>query len=154
MRSTQFTRSCIRTLPTCSRTLNHTTQRFSSTTSPTASSSPEAGSTASGTGYAIAYCTCPTAEVVEKLSATLLERKLVACISSWPVTSQFVWQGKVEKESEHLMMIKTRADNVAALTRVIKENHPYEVPEVISADIQQGYPPYLKWLADVTEKAE
>ncbi len=112
MRSTQFTRSCIRTLPfalpSSGSTLNHSTQRFSSTTSPTASSSPEAGSTASGKGYAIAYCTCPTVEVVEKLSATLLERKLVACISSWPVTSQFVWQGKVEKESEHLMMIKTR----------------------------------------------
>jgi uncharacterized protein involved in tolerance to divalent cations len=115
----------------------------------TTSSSPE-GSTAGGKGYAIAYCTCPTTpEVLEKLSATLLERKQVACISSWPVTSQFVWQGKVEKESEHLMMITTRyphhllradllltahahahertwrsADNVAALTRVIKENHP------------------------------
>lgn len=57
----------------------------------------------------IAYCTCPNAEVVDKLSAILLEHKLVACISSWPVTSQFVWQGKLERENEHLMMIKTRS---------------------------------------------
>jgi len=102
-------------------------------------------------GYAIAYCTCPSAEVAEKLSSLLLERKLAACISSWPVTSRFVWQGKVERESEHLMMIKLKASNVENLTRVIKENHPYDVPEVISADIKQGYPPYLKWIDEVTE---
>lgn len=28
-------------------------------------------------------------------------------------------------------------------------NHPYEVAEVISLPIDQGNPPYLKWIGDV-----
>lgn len=28
-------------------------------------------------------------------------------------------------------------------------NHPYEVAEVISLPIEQGNPPYLKWIGDV-----
>lgn len=78
-----------------------------------------AASTTPSGRYAIAYCTCPSGEVVEKLSQALLERKLVACISSWPVTSQFVWEGKVQKETEHLMMIKTRCELDLAPLRLL-----------------------------------
>ncbi len=39
------------------------------------------------------------------------------------------------------MMIKTRTSDVAALTEIIKQNHPYEVPEVISVEITQGKSP-------------
>ncbi len=45
--------------------------------------------------YSIAYCTCPNAEVVDKLSSILLEKRLAACVSSHPVTSQYVWKGLI-----------------------------------------------------------
>uniref|UniRef100_A0A3Q1F0L8 CutA divalent cation tolerance homolog n=1 Tax=Acanthochromis polyacanthus TaxID=80966 RepID=A0A3Q1F0L8_9TELE len=39
------------------------------------------------------------------------------------------------------------ADNSASLATV--SNHPYEVAEVISLPIDQGNPPYLKWIGDI-----
>jgi len=37
------------------------------------------------------------------------------------------------------------------LVAVVKEMHPYEIPEIISFDIQQGYTGYLRWIDDSTE---
>lgn len=85
MRSTRFTRSFARTLPSafpsCSR-LNRTTQRFSSTMAST-SSSPEG--TAGGKGYAIAYCTCPT------VTKPVLVTKPVPPTRTGSVTNAFVF---------------------------------------------------------------
>nr|XP_029502682.1 protein CutA homolog [Oncorhynchus nerka] len=61
---------------------------------------------------------------------------------------RYEWQGKIQEDSEVLLMIKTRSSKVASLAEYVRSNHPYEVAEVISLPIEQGNPPYLKWLDD------
>ena len=48
------------------------------------------------------------------------------------------------------MVIKTRAECVAALTDAILEMQHYEAPEVIALPIEDGAgnPAYLQWLLD------
>lgn len=46
-------------------------------------------------------------------------------------------------------MIKTRSSKVDELAKYVRENHPYEVAEVISMPIENGNPPYVKWITDV-----
>ena len=58
--------------------------------------------------------------------------------------------GKIEKDEEVLMMVKTRASLVGRLTKFIEGAHPYDCPEVITMKIQEGRKEYLAWIAQNT----
>lgn len=103
----------------------------------------------------MAFVTAPTEEVAKKIAHGLVTAKLAACVNIIPkITSIYVWEGQVNEDSEVLMMIKTRTSRVAELTQYVKENHPYDVCEVISTEILQGNGPYLNWISEsVPEKS-
>ncbi len=81
------------------------------------------------------------------MGRSLVEKRLVACVNMvGPVRSVFLWKGKVEDESERLLLMKTRADRYAELETAIQELHPYDVPEVIAIPIERGSQAYLSWV--------
>jgi periplasmic divalent cation tolerance protein len=61
----------------------------------------------------------------------------------------YEWEGKINEDSEVLLMMKTRTSRVDDLTKYVREHHPYSVAEVISTSIENGNLPYLKWINDV-----
>jgi periplasmic divalent cation tolerance protein len=105
--------------------------------------------------HSFAFVTAPNEEVAKKIARGLVESKLAACVNVIPkITSIYEWQGKIEEDTEVMMMIKTRTSRLEDLTKYVKDNHPYDVPEVISSKIDQGNPAYLKWIGDlVPEKS-
>ncbi|KAI0209985.1 hypothetical protein LSAT2_005293 [Lamellibrachia satsuma] len=46
-------------------------------------------------------------------------------------------------------MIKTRTSRINDVSKFVRENHPYDVPEVISAKIENGSAPYLDWIGSI-----
>ncbi len=102
----------------------------------------------------IVLTTTPTANEAEILAEKIIEAKLAACVQILPqMTSVYVWQGKVQKECEHLMLIKTLPEKWEALRDFITANHSYDVPEMIAIDAARVSEPYLEWLTGVlTEK--
>ncbi|XP_076871841.1 protein CutA homolog isoform X2 [Brachyhypopomus gauderio] len=103
----------------------------------------------SGT-HSAAFVTCPNETVAKELARGIVEKKLAACVNIVPkITSVYEWHGKIEEDSEVLLMIKTRTTKISALAEHVRSNHPYEVAEVISVPIDQGNPPYLKWIGDI-----
>uniref|UniRef100_A0A8C5QKS8 CutA divalent cation tolerance homolog n=1 Tax=Leptobrachium leishanense TaxID=445787 RepID=A0A8C5QKS8_9ANUR len=99
--------------------------------------------------FSAAYVTCPNDKVAKDIARGLVEKKLAACVNIIPqITSIYEWKGKIEEDSEVLLMIKTRTSKVPALSEFVRSVHPYEVCEVISLPIEQGNPPYLQWLTD------
>jgi periplasmic divalent cation tolerance protein len=62
------------------------------------------------------------------------------------VHSRFWWQGKIDSTDETLLIVKTKASLLDELTRLVKENHSYEVPEIIALPILGGNQDYLKWI--------
>jgi periplasmic divalent cation tolerance protein len=51
------------------------------------------------------------------------------------------------------MLIKTGADQLAALEERLRELHSYETPEFLVLGVESGSLPYLEWLLGSVGKA-
>lgn len=79
-----------------------------------------------------------------------MKEKHAACVNIIPgLISVYEWEGKINEDPELLLKIKTATSKVDDVIKYVRENHPYDVAEVISVKIDNGNPPYLKWIDEV-----
>ncbi|MFH1652185.1 MAG: divalent-cation tolerance protein CutA [Chloroflexota bacterium] len=97
--------------------------------------------------HAVVLITVSGAEEARKVAGVLLEQRQAACVNIVPgVSSRYWWEGKLEDATESLLIVKTRADAVPEVVRLVKETHSYSVPEIIALPVIGGNPDYLDWL--------
>jgi periplasmic divalent cation tolerance protein len=90
--------------------------------------------------------TTGTSDDARRIAAALVERRLAACVQIvGPIESVYRWQGKLETAQEWQCWIKTRGDLYASVEQVIRELHPYELPEILTMPAEASKP-YLDWL--------
>jgi periplasmic divalent cation tolerance protein len=65
--------------------------------------------------------------------------------------SIYVWDGQLRNGTEHKIIIKTCAAQLAALQSSIKSSHPYAVAESLHFKIDSGDPDYLNWISVATQ---
>ena len=93
----------------------------------------------------------PDRAAAERLADALIGKRLAACVNILaPCRSVYRWQGTVQHDEEHPLLIKTTAERYAELEAVIRAGHPYELPEIIAVPIEHGLPAYLDWLVAET----
>lgn len=101
--------------------------------------------------FYIVYVTVPSLSEAEKISQTLLNKKLVACANILPnVTSHYWWHEKIESDTELLIIFKTIKEKITAVIEEVKKLHPYDVPEIIAMPIIYGNEQYLSWIKEST----
>ena len=98
----------------------------------------------------VVITTSPSIEEAESLAEKLVTEKLAACVQIVPqITSVYFWEGKVQKEDEQLLLIKTSEDTYLELEKFISENHSYDVPEIVAVRAENIAAPYRRWLGEV-----
>ena len=98
-------------------------------------------------GRIVVLSTVGGADEAERIAERLVEQGLAACVNVLPgAISIYRWKGRVERDEERLLLIKTRAERFEALREAILSLHPYEVPEIVALPIAAGHEPYLAWL--------
>ncbi len=99
----------------------------------------------------VVFITAPSEEMAAAIAKALVEARLAACANLVRgIRSIYSWQGKIEDESEVLMIVKTQRKLFDALKSKVKELHSYEVTEIIALPITAGADDYLKWIRDST----
>lgn len=103
----------------------------------------------------LTLCTCPDTATAESLGETLVGDGLAACVNIVPgLVSVYRWQGKIEKDSEALLLIKTTEERMPELIARIRQQHPYDEPEVIAHPIVAGSDSYLEWVRTCTARSQ
>jgi periplasmic divalent cation tolerance protein len=76
----------------------------------------------------LGYIPCKNKEEAEAIAASLIEKNLVACANMVPATSMFHWEGKMNKEEETLLLVKTLSSRWEEAAVHIKKLHSYSCP--------------------------
>ena len=99
----------------------------------------------------IVFTNCPDEACANTIALALVEAKVAACVNILPrAQSVYCWQGTVESATEIPLFIKSTAANYPALEAIIRQHHPYDVPEIIALPVAHGLPAYLNWVAAET----
>lgn len=97
----------------------------------------------------VVLTTTPTEEEAEQLARQIVDQKLAACVQVLPnIKSFYFWEGRIQKDGESLLLIKTLDDRYADLEKFILEHHSYDVPEIVALNSEHVSGSYLKWLTE------
>jgi len=101
--------------------------------------------------FSLVYITAGNMEEARKIGKKLVEERLVACVNLFPITSIFRWQGSIDEENEVAIIAKTKTGKVKNVEKRVKELHSYDVPCVVSFNIDEGLKDYLDWIGESVE---
>lgn len=97
---------------------------------------------------------CPDIETARRISAVLIEERLVACTNIHPsIESRYHWEGNVERATEVPVIAKTREELFDRVAEKIKTLHPYETPSIIGIAVDRVHQDYLDWIYAETSSA-
>ncbi len=97
----------------------------------------------------IIFITAPNISEAEDLAKKIIKAKLAACVQILPeMKSVYFWKGEVQSDSEHLLLVKTLESKYTDLEKFIKENHSYDVPEIVAVPSEKVSSDYSKWIND------
>ncbi len=95
--------------------------------------------------------TCDNREIMEQIGKRLVEKRLASCAQiSGPIWSIYWWKGKIEETEEWVCTAKSTAELFPKVEVMIRELHPYEIPEIVAVDVENAYPAYAGWVRNET----
>jgi periplasmic divalent cation tolerance protein len=95
----------------------------------------------------IVVTTCPPQHARE-LAEALVRGRFAACCNALPgVTSTYWWRDELCTDAEAILLFKTTASRVAALSEALLAQHPYDTPELVVLSVEQASRAYGAWVA-------
>ncbi|MGE5513501.1 MAG: divalent-cation tolerance protein CutA [Bacteroidota bacterium] len=97
------------------------------------------------------YSTFPSPEEAERVGGELVERGLAACVNIIPgMTAIYIWQGQRHRDSECVMIIKTRVGLADQVIGEARKLHPYSNPALLVLPVEGGSLDFARWIAEQT----
>jgi len=99
------------------------------------------------------HITTPDATTAERIGEYLVKQNLVACAQiEGPMKSIYQWKSKLVNDEEWRLTLKTLEANYTLIEKKVLEMHPYDVPQVVSFEIKDGFNEYLAWIDTVKDE--
>lgn len=103
----------------------------------------------------VEYCqvstTTDSRQAADELARGAVLARVAACGQVvGPIASTYWWRGQVETAEEWRVVFTTTLARYADLEAYLRDNHTYEVPEVLCTPVLAGNRAYLDWLTAET----
>ena len=99
----------------------------------------------------LVYTTWPSIVEAEQAGRAIVERRLAACVNILPgMISHYLWEGKIERAEEAVMIVKTRAALADAVRQAVKELHAYQTPSIMVLPVDSVDADYQAWIVKET----
>ena len=99
----------------------------------------------------IIQTTCGSKKESKKIANILIKTKLAACVQISKIKSIYQWKGEICEDKEYLLFIKTKKGNFQKIKRKIKDNHSYDLPEILATKITNISKEYSKFIGENTK---
>jgi periplasmic divalent cation tolerance protein len=106
-------------------------------------------------GAIVVITTVGTEEQANLIAREIVARRQAACVNILPgVRSIYRWKGKICKDGELMLVVKTLEQELDGVSATIRELHSYELPEILSFQAIRGEANFLEWIAGSVDKSE
>lgn len=97
--------------------------------------------------YILVLCTAEDQKQGKQIAKELVREELAACVNIIPkISSIYRWEDRLLEDDEAVMLIKTKSELFEKLKTRIIELHTYDLPEIISIEINDANKAYLNWI--------
>jgi periplasmic divalent cation tolerance protein len=101
----------------------------------------------------VVVTTVGTEEQAYLIAREIVARRQAACVNIVPgIRSIYRWKGKICKDGELLLIVKTLEGEFEGIMATIRELHSYELPEILSFSVSHGERRFLEWIAGSVDK--
>jgi periplasmic divalent cation tolerance protein len=101
----------------------------------------------------VVLTTVGTEEQANLIAREIVARRQAACVNIMPgVRSIYRWKGKICKDGELLLIIKTLETEFEGVSETIRELHSYELPEILAFNASKGEKNFLAWISNSVDK--
>ncbi len=101
----------------------------------------------------ILYITAGNMENASLIAKELVSKRLAACVNTFPVSSVYRWNEKIEEDNEIAMFVKTDSSRLQEIIKLVKSLHTYEMPAIEFWGIE-GEQEYLDWICVSSSQKE
>ena len=99
--------------------------------------------------YKIICTTTDSKNIAENISKEVINSKLSPCAQIINnIKSYYIWNNELKNQREYLIQIKTKSSNLDLIKNIILDNHNYDIPEIISYDMNIENDSYKDWFID------
>lgn len=101
----------------------------------------------------VVVTTVGTEEQAYQIAREIVIRRQAACVNVvHGVRSIYRWKGKICKDGELVLIIKTLETEFEGVAATIRELHSYELPEILSFQVSRGEQGFLDWIHSSVDK--
>ena len=112
---------------------------------------PAAAAAAGRSGIIDIWINCPSAEVAREIADALLRERLAACCNLFaPISSAYHWRGKIEREEEIPLLLKSREELFERIVERVRALHPYDTPAIVGVPVWGVNREYREWVVEET----
>jgi periplasmic divalent cation tolerance protein len=95
------------------------------------------------------YMTAGSRDEARKIGKALVVSRLAACVNIIDnMNSFYMWEGKLQNDTEIVIIAKTTEDRLPALIEKVKSLHSYDCPCIVSIPVSGGNQDFLDWIAE------
>jgi periplasmic divalent cation tolerance protein len=102
----------------------------------------------------VVLTTVGTEDEANTMAEELVQRRHTCCVNIiTKVRSVYRWKGKICRDDEYMLLIKSLDGEVEALENAVRELHSYELPEILRFNIDHVDERFLQWITGCLDKS-